>query len=193
MGIAVYPRLGELLQERRLTVADLGRRIEERFGLSVDPKTLYRLTHADPVQRADLEVAGATAAILGVGLDALFSIEATPIGEEVHDPTSSYLTPEQSQRLSELFDRQARGDLAADDQAELDRLVAAYGRRLHERQVRDYAARQGLSVEQARREIASRFEEAIAWQPAAEPDQARRRASNPPRPRRKRGAPAARE
>lgn len=137
------------------------------------------------MQRADLEVAGATAAILGVGLDALFAVEATPVDAEEHDPAPSYLTPEQSQRLALLFDRQAHGDLAADERAELDSLVATYGRGLRERQVRDYAARLGLPIEQARREIASRFEEAVAWQ--SERLEARRGASNRTPARRKRG------
>ena len=54
----------DLLRERDLTVAELERRIRRQFGLKVDPKTLYRLTHGDPVQRADLEIAGAAAVIL---------------------------------------------------------------------------------------------------------------------------------
>ena len=66
MGVAVYPRLSELLRANQLTVAELERQIEQRFGLEVDPKTLYRLSHTDPVQRADLQIAGAAAAILGV-------------------------------------------------------------------------------------------------------------------------------
>ena len=74
MAVAVYPRLSELLRARNLSVAELERQIKRRFGLSVDPKTLYRLTYAEPVQRADLEIAGAAAAVLGVGLDDLFEV-----------------------------------------------------------------------------------------------------------------------
>src|SRR6266542_4409937 len=91
MGIAVYPRLNELLRAHDLSVAELERRIERRFGLQVDPKTLYRLTHTDPIQRADLEIAGAVAEILGVGLDDIFDVQVTPtIGDEAQ--ASSDLT-----------------------------------------------------------------------------------------------------
>ncbi len=38
MGVAVYPRLGELLRESDLTVADLERQIERFFGLHVDQR-----------------------------------------------------------------------------------------------------------------------------------------------------------
>src|SRR5207253_8097880 len=57
MVVAVYPRLGELLQERKLTVAELQRQIETRYALPVDRKTLYRLTYHEPVRRAELDVA----------------------------------------------------------------------------------------------------------------------------------------
>ena len=57
MSVVVYPRLAELLKERNLTVAELERQIKERFGLAVNPKTLYRLTQAAPVQRAEQEIA----------------------------------------------------------------------------------------------------------------------------------------
>ena len=63
MSVAVYPRLSALLRAANLTVAELERRIEQRFGLRVDPKTLYRLAHSEPIQRADLGLeapAGAT-------------------------------------------------------------------------------------------------------------------------------------
>lgn len=79
VGVAVYPRLGELLRASNLTVAELERQIEEQYGLAVDPEALHQLADGDPVQRADLEVAGAAAMILGVGLDELFTVEAAPI------------------------------------------------------------------------------------------------------------------
>ncbi len=74
MTVVVYPQLGEILQVRRLTVADLERQLRQRFGLTVNTKTLYRLTKPEPIQRADLEVALATAAILEITLDDLFTM-----------------------------------------------------------------------------------------------------------------------
>jgi hypothetical protein len=127
-----------------LSVSALEREIEARFGRSVNPKTLYRLTQALPVQRADLEVAGAAAAILGVGLDALFRIEATPVSARP-DPAAEF-GPEQGERLAELFSRRAEGLLTTAEQRELASLIDEYGRHLYQRQVREYAARHGLEL-----------------------------------------------
>lgn len=172
MSVAVYPRLSELLRARQLTVAELERRIEARYGLPVDPKTLYRLAAAAPVQRADLEVAGAVAAILGVGLGDLFDVHAVPVDE--HDEQgATTLDTDHSRRLAELFDRQARDALDREERDELEALVAEYGRRLHERRIREAALQRGISIEEARREAAAEFEDALAWwrsleaQPAA--------------------------
>lgn len=173
MAVEVYPRLHELLRARNLSVAELERQIEQRFGLSVDPKTLYRLTYAEPVQRADLEIAGAAAAVLGVGLDDLFEVRATPVDEG--EKARSDLGPQESRRLAELFDRQARGDLSTAEQAELEALVAEYGRRLHERRIRELAERRGIPIERARREAAAQLEEALAWWRVFEADPERRR------------------
>src|SRR5919201_1028566 len=148
MGVVVYPQLGTLLHAHGLSVAELERRIEQRFGLREDPKTLYRLASAEPVQRADLEIAGAAAAVLGVELGELFDVHAVP----VDDREGIELDPVQSRRLADLFDRQAAGALSAQEQAQLELLVGEYSRRLHERRIRELARQRGISVEQARRE-----------------------------------------
>ena len=98
----VYPRLAELLKERNLTVAELERQIKERFGLAVNPKTLYRLTQAARVQRADLEIAGATAAVLGVGLDDLFAVDARPADDNGEEDLR-ILGPADSRRMAALI------------------------------------------------------------------------------------------
>jgi hypothetical protein len=64
MGVVFFARLGDWPRARNLSVAELERRIEHRFGLSVDPKTLYRLAATEAVRRADLEIAGAAASVL---------------------------------------------------------------------------------------------------------------------------------
>jgi len=174
MSVIVYPRLGELLAARHLSVSALEREIEARFGRPVNPKTLYRLTQIAPVQRADLEVAGAAAAILGVGLDDLFRIEATPVSNQPK-PTAE-LGPEQSTRMMELFARRAEGLLTEAEQRELAALVDEYGRRLYQRQVQDYAARHGLGVEQARQQLEADLAEAVAWWRDVEANPARQRA-----------------
>src|SRR5688572_31898945 len=105
MAVAVYPRLGELLRARNLSVAALSRQIERQFGMAVDRKTLYRLAASAAVQRADLEIAGAAAAVLGVGLGDLFDIEATPLAP-AGEPPSPDLPPDQSRRLAALLEEQ---------------------------------------------------------------------------------------
>jgi len=175
MGVAVYPRLGELLHERRLTVDELGQQIEARFGMTVDPKVLQRLTHASPIQRADLQVAGATAAVLGVGLDQLFTVEATPVNAGLEEP-ESLLSAEQDRRMTELFDRQDRAGLTDAEQAELENLVDQWGHNLHERNVRELAAKRGATVEEVQRELDADLAKALEWWRAVEADPKQRRA-----------------
>ena len=166
MTVVVYPHLGELLQARRLTVADLERQLRQRFGLTVNTKTLYRLTKPEPIQRADLEVALATAAILGVRLDDLFTMRAVS-GEA--DAPAPVLDPAASRRLAELFGRQATRPLTPTEQDELDQLVADYSRLARDRELRRYADAHGLTFEQARDRVRDQVREAIDRERAAYP------------------------
>src|SRR4051794_10373553 len=136
MTVVVYPQLGELLQERHLTVADLERQLRHRFGLTVNIKTLYRLTKPEPIQRADLEVALATAAILGVSLDQLFTMQTVP---DEADELALAEDAAVNKRLSELFDLRATRSLTPTEQEELDRLVVEYSRLARDRELRRYA------------------------------------------------------
>jgi transcriptional regulator with XRE-family HTH domain len=153
VGVTVYSRLGELLRARNLTVADLQDRIAARFGLAVDARTLDRLARSDRVRRPDLEVAAAVASVLDIGLDDIFSVDAVPLGAE--DTSDSYdpadgddvLDPEQSRRLSDLFDRRDRRALTEEEQVELNALVAAWGRAVNERGIHELAAPRGVPVE----------------------------------------------
>jgi hypothetical protein len=177
MGIAVYPRLGELLEAHRMTVAELERQIEARFGLSVDTKTLYRLTHPASVQRADLEIAGAAATVLGVGLDDIFEVraQAADAGTEIGADDAD-LPPALCRRLSELFDRQSQGVLTPAEREEMEALVAEFGRRLHEHRLKEIARERGIAVEEARTQVAADLDRAIQWWRSIESDPRRRRA-----------------
>jgi hypothetical protein len=183
MGVSVYPRLGELLHARHLTVVELERQIERRFGLSVDPKTLYRLTAADPIQRADLEIAGAVAAVLGVGLNDLFDVHAIPTDGD--ERATADLDPHQSRRLSELFDRQAHSTLSQAEQDELEALVTEYSWRLHEHRLREIAKQRGISLDEARAISSAGLADALAWWQAFE-DTPKNRADIAARIRRRR-------
>jgi hypothetical protein len=160
MSVAVYPRLAQLLAERRITVAELGRQIQGRYGLAVNPKTLYRLTQTAPIQHADLEIVSAAATILGVSLDDLFTVDA--IATDAHDEgESQILGPVDSRRMAELVDRQARRLLTEPEWAEMEGLVGKYGLLLHERRLRERARRRGVSLDQERRETEAHLAHAL--------------------------------
>lgn len=170
MSVVVYPRLSELLREKNVTTADLTHDIEERLGLRVSRHTLERLTSAAPIRHADLELAGAVANVLGVELNDIFTIEATPAADDEEDEV---LDPNQSRRMRELYDRQGQRALTDDERTELDGLVAAYGHRLHERRMREFAQRRGIPIEQAEREAAADLAEALDWWQEVQSDPAR--------------------
>ena len=160
MSVLVYPRLAALLHARNLTVADLAREIDARFGLTVTPRALQRLTQATPIQRADLEVAGAAAAVLGVELSDIFAVEAIPIPSQVDE---NLLNPDQARRLQALYRRQERALLTDEEWAELAELVAVHGHRLHEWRMRDLARQRDISIEHAEQETAASLAEALTW------------------------------
>lgn len=160
MPVTVYPRLQELLAERQLTVAELQRRIENDYGVEVDRKALYRLTQpALPVLRADMEIAGAVVAVLGVTLAELFKVSAASMEE----PTRRYqpeLSPAESRRMSYLLDRQQTVRLTAAQDAELDALLFTYEQRQYARGLERLAAARGVPVEEVEREVAAVVAEA---------------------------------
>jgi hypothetical protein len=167
--VTVYPRLAALLHDRHLTVADLARQIAERFGLTVDLRTLQRLTQDVPMHRADLEIAGAVAAVLGVDLGDLFAVEATPL-DAVGEAQYQDLDLQESRRLSLLLARQQEDSLTEAEVTELASLMAMYARRLHDRRMRHWAARRGISIEQANQEAEARLTDALAWWEALQAD-----------------------
>lgn len=180
MSVMVYSRLGAVLRGKNMTVNDLARAITERFGLEVDERTLDRLTRTARVRRPDIELAGAAAAALDVGLDDVFAVEAVPITEESTDAESaekeSVLTPAERRRLRQLYEQQGRRALTEDEWAEMDALVAQYGRLVYEQGVRDIATARGLPVEQARADLVAELERALAWRRQLDADPARKQA-----------------
>jgi hypothetical protein len=162
MSVVVHPRLSQLLQERNLTAVELARLIEARYGLTVAPDALSGLMRADQVERADLTVAGAAAAALGVDLGELFDVAALPVAGGVGEELESFLDDDQSRRLAELLARQGDTQLTAAERHELDTLVTEYGRQFSERKLRQFARRRGISIEQARREADAEVARAAA-------------------------------
>jgi hypothetical protein len=176
LPVTVYPRLGDVLRRKNLTVAELERQIEQRYGVLVDRKTLHRLTYPEPIERVDLEVTGAVAAVLGVGIGELFEVEAVALGGgEGGGGEAGELTPEESSRLSELFDQQSRRALREGEQVELDGLVAKYGQFLRERLLRARAQRERVLLEEARARTDSELHHLLVWWHPIERDEAWRR------------------
>jgi hypothetical protein len=174
--VTVYPRLGDVLRRKNLTVAELERQIEQRYGVLVDRKTLHRLTYPEPIERVDLEVTGAVAAVLGVGMGELFEVEAVALGGgESSGGESGELTSEESSRLSELFDQQSRRALRESEQTELDGLVAKYGQFLRERLLRARAQRERVLLEEARARTDAELHRLLVWWRPVEHDEAWRR------------------
>lgn len=180
MGVMVYSRLGDVLRARNMSVDDLRRQIEARLDLVVDVRTLDRMTRDERVRRPDVEIAAAAAAVLDVGLDDVFLVDTLPagdvgaVGTDVGDEEDDVLAPEQSRRLSELFDLRGRRPLTDNERAELDALVGAWGRAVSEREFAEVARQRGIPVEQVRAESLAETERALAWWKSVEADPARR-------------------
>ncbi len=151
MSVSIHSQLDRLLRERQLTTAELEREIEQRYGLIVAAGALDHLAHADPVERADLKLAAATAAILGVGLADLFEVEVVPVDPGPPEG-EAYLNPRQHARFAELLDMQPRRELTTAERAELDWLLNEYGAQFEERHDSADARRRDITIEQARHE-----------------------------------------
>lgn len=181
MSVAVYSRLGDLLRNRNLSVGDLQQQIAMRFELAVDVRTLNRLAHTGRVRRPDLDVAAAVADILGVGLDDIFAVEATPVngrglgvdGSVLAGAEDDILDPDQNRRLDDLFEAQDWRTLTDDERRELRALVSEWGHRVNERALRDIAAQRGDPIEQVRAEVAADLDRALAWWAEVQADPAR--------------------
>ncbi len=177
MGVMVYSRLGDALRNQGLTVSELQRQITLRFGLTVDVRTLDRLSQDDRVRRPNLEVAAAAAAVLGVGLDDIFVMRITHadtdgVGME-RAGDEDVLDPDQSRRLGDLLEAQDWRSLTSDERAELRALVAAWGRHANEQALRDIAARREQPIEQVRADVAADLDRALAWWDDVQADPAR--------------------
>lgn len=179
MSVAVYSRLGQLLLDKKMSVRDLAREITTRFGVEVDERALTRLTEATRVRRPDLELAGAAAAVLDAELGDVFAVEIVPLadnGDPAPEEDTSVLAPARSRRLRELYRWQGRRALTDDEWAEMDALVALYGRLLHEQGVREIAATRHLPVEQARADLEADLDRIVAWRRELDADPARKEA-----------------
>lgn len=117
-SLRCYSRLANILSERKMTVADLGRALGRR-GIRVNPKTLYRLTDPTaPIERLDMAVAGEICKALEIEISLLVSFESGR-----RDTGLQRLALARQRRLDVLLERQAEGRLAAGEEKELASLV----------------------------------------------------------------------
>ncbi len=114
--IVAYSRLQKILDEKRLTVAELHRRLQQQ-NQGVNIKSLYRLNDAQqPLTRLDLRVAGAICQLCDVTLADLvdFSGQGAKLAK---------LTADKQDRLDTLMDTNNQGKLSRKQQRELQDLV----------------------------------------------------------------------
>src|SRR5580704_11210907 len=111
-----YSQLKRLLDDRRMTVPELHRRIEAS-GLRVNLKSLYRLSRdVTPLERLDLRVAG------GICQDCEVTLSELITFADEHKKIAR-LGAAKQRRLDELMGRNNDGRLTAAERSELRRLV----------------------------------------------------------------------
>lgn len=114
--IEAYSRLSQILQEHRLTVPALHRRIQEA-GHQINLKSLYRLSKdSQPVERLDLHVAGVICAVCKIPLTEL--IQFSPPRQKLRRIPAA-----KQKRLDVLMGRNNDGDLSSAERKELRELV----------------------------------------------------------------------
>lgn len=113
-----YSRLKRILQQQKLSIPELHRRIRGR-GLRINIKSLYRLSDENqPVERLDLRVAGAICQVCAVPLSAWIVFEEG-------DGRLRTLASDQQERLEALMTRNNAGQLTDTERNELQTLVRA--------------------------------------------------------------------
>ena len=114
--LVAYSRLRRLLHERRLSVPELHRRMQQQ-NLDVNIKSLYRLNDAhQPLARLDLRVAGAICQLCDVTLTDL--VDFSGQGAKL-----ATLADEKQRRLDTLMDKNNQGKLSRNERRELQELV----------------------------------------------------------------------
>jgi hypothetical protein len=115
--IQAYSRLKRVLEERRLTVPELHRRLQGR-GWHVNLKSLYRLVNEqEPLERLDLRIAGAICEVCQVPLSELIAFGKAR-------PRLRRMGAARQRRLDALMAANNEGNLTPAERAELRALVA---------------------------------------------------------------------
>ncbi len=114
--VQAYSQLRKILNERKLTVAELYRHIQQ-CGMKVNLKSLYRLNHEhQPVERLDMRVAGTICQICDIPLSELIRFEMAQEGL-LHFPSAK------QKRLDTLMAKNNDGRLTDAEREEFRALV----------------------------------------------------------------------
>jgi hypothetical protein len=114
--VQAFSQLKRVLGERRLSVPQLQRRLEE-LGLTVNLKSLYRLAKDDqPLERLNLRVAGMICQVCDVPLSKLIAFELA-------ETRLRSLSAAKQNRLDALMDENNEGVLTSAERKELKALV----------------------------------------------------------------------
>ena len=114
--IVAYSRLQKILEEKRLSVPELHRRLKQQ-DQGVNIKSLYRLNDArQPLARLDLRVAGAICQLCDVTLADL--VDFSGQGARL-----AALAADKQDRLDRLMEKNNQGKLGRKEQRELQDLV----------------------------------------------------------------------
>ncbi len=114
--VQAFSQLKRVLVERRLSVPQLQRRLEEH-GLSVNLKSLYRLAKDDqPLERLNLRVAGMICQVCDVPLSKLIAFELA-------ETRLRRLSTAKQSRLDALMDKNNEGLLTSGERKELKAMV----------------------------------------------------------------------
>ena len=140
MKVSGYSRLKRLLEQQRLSVPKLHRRMRSR-GYQVNVKLFYRLSDEDqPVQRLDMQVAGAICQVCAVPLSEWIVFDQD-------DGSLRTLAADRQARLDRLMAKNSAGQLTEAERNELQALV---------REAEEITlANAGLLAEQRRRLVPS--------------------------------------
>jgi hypothetical protein len=109
--------LAGILRQKQLTVADLLRRIDQ-MGVTLDKKTVYRLTRSEPIRTLNLPVVAAVSHALELADPSElleWSVAAGP-------PRLQRIDEATQARLDELMDRNTEGSLNAAERREFEKL-----------------------------------------------------------------------
>ena len=114
--VQAFSQLKRVLGERRLSIAQLQRRLEEH-GLIVNLKSLYRLARDDqPLERLNLRVAGMICQVCDIPLTKLIAFELTEI-------RLRRLSASKQKRLDALMAKSNQGQLTSAERKDLQVLV----------------------------------------------------------------------